>query len=164
MIYNVLLVSAVQQGESVIHKSRFLDSIPILLHYRVLQSVLGECFSKGPRCDNAVLCLVVQLCLTLRPMDCKPPGSSIHGILQARIKEQVAFPFSRDLPDPGIKCKSPALQVDSLLSEPPWKPRCDYQFSSVAQSCLTLCNPTDFSSQGFLVHHQLPEFTQTHVH
>ena len=38
------------------------------------------------------------------------------------------------------------------------------QFSSVAQSCLTLCDPMNCSTPGFPVHHQLPEFTQTHVH
>ena len=38
------------------------------------------------------------------------------------------------------------------------------QFSSVAQSCLTLCNPMNLSMPGLPVHHQLPEFTQTHVH
>ena len=38
------------------------------------------------------------------------------------------------------------------------------QFSSVAQSCLTLCNRRDCSTPGLPVHHQLPEFTQTHVH
>ena len=38
------------------------------------------------------------------------------------------------------------------------------QFSLVPQSCPTLCNPMDCSTPGFLVHHQLPEFTQTHVH
>ena len=38
------------------------------------------------------------------------------------------------------------------------------QVSSVAQSCLTLCDPMDCSTQGLPVHHQLPEFTQTHVH
>ena len=51
------------------------------------------------------------------PTLCHPkasPGSSVHGILQARILEWVAVPFSRDLPDPGIKPASPALQVDSL--------------------------------------------------
>ena len=37
------------------------------------------------------------------------------------------------------------------------------QFSSVAQSCLTLCDPMDFSTPGLPVHHQCPEFTQTHV-
>ena len=38
------------------------------------------------------------------------------------------------------------------------------QFSSVAQSCPTLCNPMDCSTPGFPVHHQLPELAQTHVH
>ena len=39
-----------------------------------------------------------------------------------------------------------------------------FQFSSVAQSCPTLCNPMSHSTPGFPVHHQLPESTQTHVH
>ena len=38
------------------------------------------------------------------------------------------------------------------------------QFSSVAQSCLTLCDPMNRSTPGLSVHHQLPEFTQAHVH
>ena len=38
------------------------------------------------------------------------------------------------------------------------------QFSSVAQSCPTRCNPMNHSMPGLPVHHQLPEFTQTHVH
>ena len=38
------------------------------------------------------------------------------------------------------------------------------QFSTVTQSCLTLWDPMDCSTPGFPVHHQLPEFTQTHVH
>ena len=38
------------------------------------------------------------------------------------------------------------------------------QFSSVAQSCPTLCDPMNYSTPGLPVHHQLPEFTQTHVH
>ena len=41
---------------------------------------------------------------------------------------------------------------------------CSVQFSSVAQLCLTLCNPMDHSTPGLLVHHQIPEFTQIHVH
>ena len=52
------------------------------------------------------------------PRDCILPGSSVHGILQARILEWIAMPFSRDLPDPGIEPASPvspALQADSLL-------------------------------------------------
>ena len=38
------------------------------------------------------------------------------------------------------------------------------QFSSVIQSCLTLCDPMNRSTPGLPVHHQFPEFTQTHVH
>ena len=46
-----------------------------------------------------------------------------HGILQARILEWVAFPFSRDLPNPGIEPRSPALQADSLPAELQGKPK-----------------------------------------
>ena len=52
------------------------------------------------------------------PMDCSLPGSSVHGILQARILEWIAIPLPRDLPDPGIKSRSPSFQADSLPSEP----------------------------------------------
>ena len=52
--------------------------------------------------------LVSQLCQTLcDPMECSPPGFSVYGILQARILEWVAIPFSRDLPNSGIKCGPP---------------------------------------------------------
>ena len=52
-----------------------------------------------------------------------PPGSSVHGILQARILEWIAIPFSGDLPNSGGKPRSPPLQADSSPSEPPGKPR-----------------------------------------
>ena len=52
------------------------------------------------------------------PMDCSLPGSSVHGILQARILE-LPFPSTGALPNLGIILRSPALQADSLLSEPP---------------------------------------------
>ena len=62
---------------------------------------------------------LLQSCLTLcDPVDYSPPGSSVHGLLQARILEWVAMSLSRDLPDPGIEPVSPvapALQADSLL-------------------------------------------------
>ena len=58
------------------------------------------------------------------PTDCSLPGSSVHGVLQARLLEWV-LPFSPpgDLPDPGIEPGSPALQADSLLSEPWGNPK-----------------------------------------
>ena len=62
---------------------------------------------------------VAQFCLTLsNPMDC-----AVHGILQARILEWVAFLSPGDLPNPGIEPMSPASQADSLPAEPPGKAR-----------------------------------------
>ena len=64
-----------------------------------------------------------QSCPTLGdPVDCSPPGSSIHGILQARYWSGLPFPSPGDLPDPGIEPRSPSLQADALTSEPPRKP------------------------------------------
>ena len=48
---------------------------------------------------------------------------TVHGILQARILEWVAFPFSRDLPNSGIEVRSPSLQADFLPAEPQGKPK-----------------------------------------
>ena len=57
---------------------------------------------------------VAQLCLTLcDPMDCSLPGSSVRGILQARILGWVAISSSRGPSQPGIEPGSPALQADS---------------------------------------------------
>ena len=56
----------------------------------------------------------LQSCLTLcDPMDCSPPGSSVHVILQARILAWVAMPSSRGSSYPGIEPGSPAFQRDS---------------------------------------------------
>ena len=66
----------------------------------------------------------LQSCLTLcDPMDNSPPGSSVHGILQARILEWVAVPSSRGSSQPRDWTRSPTLQADSLSSEPPGKPK-----------------------------------------
>ena len=72
------------------------------------------------------MCWVTQSCLTLwEPLDCSLPGSSVHGIFQAKILEWVAISSSRDLPDPGIESMSPmssALLADYLSTEPLGKP------------------------------------------
>ena len=106
-------------------------------------------------------------------MDCSPPGSSLHLILQARALEWLPLPSPEDLPNPGIEPSSPALQVDSLLSERPgswisgyigqhfcrnqmmfcesWLSfldgACDLK---VTQLCLTLCDPMDYTVHGIL--------------
>ena len=60
-------------------------------------------------CIHSLLCCVCQLlsCVQLcHPMDCSPPGSSLHGILQARILEWLAMPFSRISPLPrNLHCR-----------------------------------------------------------
>ena len=70
-------------------------------------------------CECVCGCSIAQSCPTLwDPLDCSPPGSSAHGISQARIWEWVAISSSRGSSRPGIgptSPESPALQVDSLL-------------------------------------------------
>ena len=66
----------------------------------------------------ACVCSVAQLCSTFySPVDCSPPGSSVHGIFQARILEWVAISFSKGSSTPGTESESPAspaLQAYSL--------------------------------------------------
>ena len=62
---------------------------------------------------------VAQSCPTLWD----PVDYIVHGILQARILKWIAFPSPRDLPNPGIKPRSPTLQMDCLLAEPQGKPK-----------------------------------------
>ena len=69
-----------------------------------------------------VCVLVTQSCPALPdPTDCSLPGSSVHGILQARILEWVAIPFSRGSSQPRNPAQVSCIAGDSLLSEPPWK-------------------------------------------
>ena len=77
------------------------------------------------------------------------------------------FPSPGNLPDPGIKLMfllSPASSDRFFTTSATWEAQREYQFSSVAQSCPTLYDPMDCSTPCFPVHHQLPKFTQTHVH
>ena len=67
--------------------------------------------------------LVTLSCLTVwDSMDCSPVGSSLHGIFRQEYWSGLPFPSPRNLPDPGIEPGSPALQADSLPSEPSGKP------------------------------------------
>ena len=66
----------------------------------------------------------------LQPQDC-----TIHGILQARILEWVAIPFSGDCPSPGIEPRSPILQADSLPAELQGKPQGKSRGRLISTSC-----------------------------
>ena len=84
-------------------------------------SYTPESYKSFPPEKRAYFSVLVASCPALYdPMDCRPPGSSVHRILQARIVEQVAIPFSRG----SFKPRSLALQADSLtLSHWRWSPR-----------------------------------------
>ena len=88
-------------------------------------------------------------------MDHSLPGSSVHGILQARTLEWVAMSSSRDLPNSGIEptsLMSPALAGEFFTTSATW----EVYFRHVGvhaqspQLHLILCNPVDFSRQGCL--------------
>ena len=89
-------------------------------------------------------------------MDCNPPGSSVHG----------------DSPGKNARVGCHALLQGIFLTQglnPGLLHHLNWQadslpLGSVAQLSPTLCNPMDCSTPGFLVLHQLPELTQTHVH
>ena len=78
-----------------------------------------NCWDDVDRCAQWLSCVCVWLC---DPMDCSPPGSAVHGILQARILEWFAMPSCRASSQPRNEPTYPALKVDSLLSEPSEKP------------------------------------------
>ena len=112
-----------------------------------------------------MLCLVAQSCPTLcDPMDCSPSGTSIHGDSSGK--------------NTGVGCRGLLQEIFPTQGSNPGLQHCRWilyhlshngsprtisvPFSSVTQSHLTLCDPMDCSTQGFPVHHQLPELAQTH--
>ena len=100
--------------------------------------------------QNKTFCMRVcarslQSCPTLcNPLDCSPPGLSVHGVSQARILEWVAMPFSRGSSWPRdqtcITCVS-STAGGLFTTKPPGKSFEAHQFSSVAQLCPTLHDP-----------------------
>ena len=104
---------------------------------------------------NLVCVKLLQSCATLcDPMDCSPPGSSVHGILQTRILEWVAMPSSRDLISmPCISCVS-CIVGEFFTAEPPGKPHSKRTVCIVliAQWYPTLCDPMDCSPQVSSLH------------
>ena len=71
-------------------------------------------------------------------MDCSLPGSSVHGILQARIVEWAAIPPPGDLSNLGAETTSPALQADCLPTEPPGKPKTQHSQINVLKMAMMM--------------------------
>ena len=116
--------------------------------------------------------LLQSFLIVCHPMDRSPPGSPVHGILQAWILEWVDNSFSRgsSWPRDQIQVSWQILYHLNHQGSPivayillNWK-FSSVLFSSVTQSCLTLWDPINRSTPGLPVHLQLPEFTQTHAH
>ena len=134
--YNIVLVSALHQDESAIgihasplswnsllhpislgcHRTPDLNSLHHIANSRGL-SILHMVMYLFPR---ALLCLVAQSCLILcHSTNCR--HLYLWGFSRQEYRSGLLCPLPRDLPNPGIKPRSPTLQADSLLSEPPGK-------------------------------------------
>ena len=93
------------------------------------------------------------------PMDCSPPSSSVHGIIQAIILEWIAIFFSRGSSWPRDQTRVSCIGRQILYHCATWEVLCSKGpkywdiVSSVAQSCPTLCYPMNRSKLGLPVHH-----------
>ena len=89
----------------------------------------------GKKATLAMFVLVAQSCPThWDPIDCSLPGSSVHGILQARILKWVAKSSPGDLPDPGTEPRYPVLQVGFFTPSTIWKS--DQQYHTLNWRCV----------------------------
>ena len=115
-----------------------------------------SCFS----CVLPFVALWTVVCLTALSM----------GFSRQEYWSGLPCPPPGDLPNPETKpvsLMSPALASGFFTTSTTWEPLEGiymYQFSSVAQSSPTVCDPINCSTPGLPVHHQLSEFTQTHAH
>ena len=140
-----------------------------------------KCYGTKPNKNRVCVCVCVQeACvhakliqsLTLcNYMYCSLLGSSVSEILQVRILEQVAMPSPRGFSQfrDRIHVSYVSCLGRQVLYHQPTCLGCkatkhSVQFSSVTKLCPALCNQVDCSTPGLPVHHQLSEFTQTHVH
>ena len=89
---------------------------------------------------------VTRLSLSCNPIDCSPPGSSVHGISQASILEWVAIPFSRDLPNKRNESASVAWQADSLPLSHQYIYKVKVKVKSLSR--VRLCDSMDCSLPG----------------
>ena len=102
-----------------------------------------------------------------RGMDRDDVVHAYNGILLSH-KEEGNWVICRDL-DESRECHAGWSNSEKekqilYINMYTWNLEKWYQFSSVTQLCLTLCDPMNHSTPGLPVHHQLPESTQTHVH
>ena len=113
------LISLLSKGLSRVFQHHKNSNVKVTGGRPVLQHEGSQEGNHTRLLQQGCVVLVTQSCLTLcDPMDCSPPGNS--PCKDTRIRSH--FPSLGDIPKPGIEPRSPTLQADSLLSEPPRKP------------------------------------------
>ena len=107
-----------------------------------------------------------RVCLCMIPWTVAHQVPLSMGFSRQKYRSGLPCPPPGDLPNLGVKpvsLMSPTLAGVFFPTSAPWG-HFFIQFSSVTQPCPTLCDPMNHSTPGLPVHHQLPEFTQTHAH
>ena len=133
------------------------DSFLSVLHCTLFLFLLTRYRHSSTFCSQGLILLLPYLLMNLFCWSCKCPQASAFFF----------FFFSNNC---QISISSPDYHISNYLLGTLTFFSCIlfpifiYQFSSVSQLCLTLCNPMNCSTPGLPVHHQLLEFTQTHVH
>ena len=134
-----------EQQQNGISKYRTRKGMAVRFSKKVSISVTLQrtksCASKVKLLSRATLC---------DPMDCSPPGSSVHGIVQAKVQEWVAISFSRGSSrTQGMHPGLPHCRQIILLSEPTWEVLC---VSFTKHLLSSLCNPLSTAEKdpGFL--------------
>ena len=118
-------------------------------------------------CKPSLLSKSSKTLLALRPFTTHSEANFILSLLlpfYPKSSSPLTWPTAT-CPDPGLPVSGTVRNKCLLFVSYPTDdtPFSSVQFSSVAQSCLTLCDPMNRSTPGLPVHHQLQEFTQTHV-
>ena len=113
--------------------------------------------------EKAVLKLNIQNTKIMASITKIMASSPISSLQMQRKWKQWQALFLGSKITVGSDC-SHEIKRRLLLGRKPMANLSSVQFFSVAQSCLTLCDPMNCSTPGFPVHHQLPELAQTHVH
>ena len=148
--YKVLSTSSSSDHSILCHSgSQHRDLLPVLWKHQV------SMFPSQERLTSiVVLCLVAQSCLTLwDPMDCSPPGSSVHGNSPSKSIGMGCHALLQGFfPNSGIEPRSPTLQVDSLTSDPPGQPWTNCPLHLKYSFLLLSCNL-------LLLYHHIPSFT-----
>ena len=107
------------------------------------------------RCLHA--CLAIQSCPALcDPMDCSPPGSSVRGILQARILEWVTILFSRGSYNPAVEAGSPVWATSDAYIH-------DVKFSKAVSGYISITSRLHTANEKHRRHHTKAHLVQKHM-